>query len=227
MVNNHPFFFDALNVHGEPVKGTISGSGEEDVRRKLETDFGYRVKSVHEDAPVIFVAPSRGIEKKEEGIIFQTPRSVGETEREAIKEDELQAMHDQVDVFLKKHEKVLSPSTIAKLHHVQGKLPLWRQFPSRNRLWNLKWNLWKAMRQAKKEVKAYEDQQWRAYDQGFENGQTRKLRFELPEFVKKALAFLKVFDSYPEKSLPDELQALVSKEDSPSHPVSLLQCMDA
>lgn len=218
MTNDHPFFFEALNVLGEPVKGTISGSGEEDVRRKLETDFGYRVKSVHEDAPVIFAMPSVEPLKKEEGIIFQgSGSSGGQQERSGIKEDELQAMHDQVDTFLKKHEKVLAAGTIVKLHHVQGKLPLLRQFPSRQRLWSLKWQLFKSMRQAKREVKAYEEQQWKAYDQGFEQGQEGlapvdggpsaqlwKPRWELPESIKNAFAWVKVFDT-PDPNLEDQV----------------------
>lgn len=218
MANDHPFFFEALNVLGETVKGTMSGTGEEDVRRRLENEFGYRVKNVHEDAPVIFVAPSSGSAKKDEGIIFQNPASGGgQEERSAIKEDEFQTMHDQVDVFLKKHEKVLSAGTVAKLHHVQGKIPLLRQFPSRQRLWSLKWNLWKVMRQAKKEVKSYEDQQWKAYDQGFEQGHDvmapvdapvtvppRKPKWELPEPVKHALAFVKVFDM-PDPNIEEQV----------------------
>lgn len=173
-----PYIFDAVDREGEPVQGTIQGTDEDVVKQKLEDEFGYEVSKVYRKSDpvtpleVIAALPeqpegpvSESVEeKKEESIIFQSaPRIIHS--KPAIPEEELNEVHESIQLMLVEKGAAIHPETRERLLHLDGMIELIRENQNKDRWKALKKDIREAQKIAQREIQHYEDEKWKAYEQ--------------------------------------------------------------
>lgn len=173
------YLFDAVDRRGEPVRGTIQGETEEQVRQMLQQEFGYQVKEIKRklDAvepeaylerpePVTAAATAEPVEEKkdDEGIIFShKPRAVRHRQT-VISDEELNSTNTELQGLIEEGSEVLNQTVIDRIKHLQSMIELVRENQSKQRWKNLKREIKKVTKLADQEIKAYQDKKWKAFE---------------------------------------------------------------
>ncbi len=164
-----PFLFDAIDSLGERVQGTVQGKDEDEVRVRLQREFGYKVVDIREKLGREQVVPVQKSpipqeeRKKEEPILFEgKPKE--EVVGKKISEETLRALHHRVDVMMKNNASFLSESTQAQLRHLNGKIDLLKNYASWSQFLRLRWQLWRALRRGEREISLFHQKKWQEYE---------------------------------------------------------------
>ena len=172
------YLFDAIDRRGEPVRGTIQGETEEQVRQMLQREFGYQVTDIkrklddiqpeaylERPEPVTAATTATNDEPPEdEGIIFShKPRAVRKHKR-IIADEELDGAQRELQDFLDDGAEILSASLKDRLKHLASMIDLIRENQSKQRWKNLKREIKKVTKVAEQEINAYQDKKWKAFE---------------------------------------------------------------
>lgn len=176
-----PYIFDAIDSEGEKVQGTIQGTDEDLVKHQLEKDFGYKVSRVYRknetppqaetvmpekiEEPISEIqAEPQANDKAEDSIIFQSaPRIIHS--KPVIPEEELNEVHESIQLLLVEKGAAISPTTRDRLLHLDGMIELVRESQNKGRWKMLRHDIRNAQKLAEREIQHYEDEKWKAYEQ--------------------------------------------------------------
>jgi len=162
------FVFDALDKSGQSVQGSIQGGDAQAVRRILEEEFGYQVKVVRVKGQAKHkaeVKQSFADEASKNSAIIFTSEPKFLRKSSSLPEQKLQKAHLQLQGFLDEGGKGLSDETRETLLYLDGKIHLLRKSQNKKHWKQLKYQIHKAVAVAERELRDYEEQQWKAYDQ--------------------------------------------------------------
>ena len=102
--------------------------------------------------------------KNEESIIFSKKPTIS-AERKILSDDELDRVHNEIQELLTEKGARMSEETRNLLLHLDGKLDLVRVSQDKRKWKILKTQVRAAKKIAEREIKQYEEAEWRAYDE--------------------------------------------------------------
>lgn len=214
-----PFLFNAIDSLGERVSGTAQGKDEDEVRSRLQREFGYKVVDIREKFNASRASPlassaEEAQKKKEEPILFEgKPKE--EAVRKKVSDETLDLLHHRVAAMLSSNASLLSDSTQAQLRHLDGKIDLLKDYASWSQFLWLRWQLWRALSRAGREIALFHQKKWREYEgKAPENpsmsytefGETVKKRrlFSQPQLLSRLKHWYAVLE-HPDENKEEEI----------------------
>lgn len=142
-----------------------------------------------------------------------------EKDRSVIPEEKFEKSHREITELLKEHGEKLSERLRARLQHLDGKIKLLKEYPKRKQWWLFRWEVRKALKNARREIDTFHEGKLKSYDQHLspeegisytdvvtEKNFRKKFSWKpaTPQFLQKFLHFCKIID-WPDEKNEDEV----------------------
>jgi len=184
-----PFIFDAVDQAGEPVQGTIKAASEEEVKKKLQEDFGYQVKTIHpkeesQTTQVIKASAKPPEHDRREAIarakeaLSARPQETSAEEKIIFKREiptlhpkmvipheEIDRLEQKVEMLLSEKEGKISQGTRQRLNFLKKMIALIHSNQNKKHWKNLKREVQSAEEIALREIREKEEKEWKALEE--------------------------------------------------------------